>query len=127
MRRSTSRARQCRASRRSTRNQMYGTDATLAFFTNLSINSYWTRTATTGLPNDDTSYRGQLDYAADRYGVQVEHLKIGANFDPEVGFLRRSNIRKDYAGTVQSPAETEHGRAQVHLPGHRQLHREWRR
>ena len=78
-------------------NQTYGADATLGFFTNLNLNTYWARTATSGRTTGDTSYRAQLDYAADRWGAQVEHLKIGANFNPEMGFVRRLNMRKNYA------------------------------
>ena len=85
------------ATRSTGANGTYGVDATLGFFTNLNINSYWARTSTEGRTTGDTSYRGQLEYAADRYGLQLEHLKIGANFNPEMGFLRRPNMRKNYA------------------------------
>ena len=39
-------------------NQAYGVDATFAFFDNLSINSYWARTETTGTDGEDSSYSG---------------------------------------------------------------------
>ena len=41
---------------------------------------------------DEVSYRGQLDYTGDRYGVQLERLVVGTDFNPEVGFLRRSDF-----------------------------------
>ncbi len=71
----------------------YGIDSTLAFFDNLTISSYWARTEGSR-PRVDTSYRAQLDYAGDRYGVQAERLVIGDNFDPQVGFVRRYDMRK---------------------------------
>ena len=74
--------------------QTYGVDGTFAFFANLSINTYWARTQTTGRDGGDVSYRGQFDYSGDRYGAQVEHLLVGDNFNPEVGFLRRDDMRK---------------------------------
>jgi hypothetical protein len=77
-------------------NAAVGVDATLAFFENLAINSYWARTATDGLSGEDTSYRGQLDYNGDRYGVVAEHLLIGDQFNPGVGFVRRHDIRKSF-------------------------------
>ena len=79
------------------RNQAYGVDGTFAFFTNLTINTYWARTAHDGIPSDvarDTSYSGEVDYAADRYGAHAEHLYIGDRFIPDVGFVRRSDIRR---------------------------------
>jgi hypothetical protein len=84
-------------------NLAYGADATFAFYDNLTINSYWARTQTDGISSDDTSYRAQLDYNGDRYGVQAERLAVGAGFNPEVGFLRRSDIRKSFGQFRFSP------------------------
>jgi len=77
-------------------NQAFGVDGTFAFFNNLTFNTYWARTQTPGVSKDTASYRAQLDYAGDRYGVEVEQLAIGDNFMPEIGFLRRDNIRKSH-------------------------------
>jgi len=84
-------------------NQVYGADGTFAFFNNLSINTYWARSRTQGKTTEDTSYRAQMDYAGDRYGVELEHLAVGDNFLPEVGFVRRDNIRKSLARFRFSP------------------------
>ena len=78
------------------RNDAYGIDGTFAFFDNLAFNTYWARTQTPGLTGEDTSYRLQMDYAGDRYGVQMERLLVGDNFTPEVGFVRRDNILKNF-------------------------------
>ena len=88
-------------------NQTYGVDGTFAFFTTLSINAYWARTRTSGFADGDVSYRGQLNYNGDRYGAQVEHLLVGDNFNPEVGFLRRDDMRKSYAQVRFSPRPTQ--------------------
>jgi hypothetical protein len=37
-----------------------------------------------------------MDYAGDRYGVQVERLLIGDHFNPEVGFVRRDDILRHF-------------------------------
>ena len=84
-------------------NQAYGVDGTFAFYDNLAINTYWSQTQTTGLPGDDTSYRAQLDYTGDRYGAQLERLVIGEHFNPEVGFLRRSDMRRNFGQLRFSP------------------------
>ncbi len=79
------------------RNQEYGVDGVFSFFDNLSINTYWAQTRTEGRSGNDVSYRAQLDYGSDRYGVQLERLTIGDNFNPEVGFVRRPDMRKSFA------------------------------
>jgi hypothetical protein len=87
-------------------NRAYGVDATFAFFENLQINSYWARTESdrrTIADGDDTSYRAQLDYTGDRYGVQLERLGIGDTFNPEIGFVRRDDMRRDFAQFRFSP------------------------
>jgi hypothetical protein len=80
-----------------------GLDATFGFFNDLSINAYWARTGTEGPGGADTSYRAQLDYAGDRYGVQVEHLLVGDRFNPAVGFLRRDDMRRSSGQVRFSP------------------------
>jgi uncharacterized protein DUF5916 len=84
-------------------NQAYGVDGAFSFFDNLAINSYWARTRTDGLSSDDISYRGQLAYEGDRYGAQLERLAVGAHFNPEVGFVRRSDIRRNFGLLRFSP------------------------
>jgi hypothetical protein len=80
-----------------------GVDGTFAFFENLAINTYWARTRTAARATDDSSYRGQLDYAGDRYGVQLEHLAVGDNFNPALGFLRRDDMRRSFGQFRFSP------------------------
>ena len=75
-----------------------------------------------------TATRRRFDYAADRYGARAEYLKVGDNFNPEVGFVRRD----DFAALVrvaalQSAAAREHTRSQVHLRGRASSTRERRR
>ena len=84
-------------------NDVYGIDGAFAFFDNLVINTYWSRSHTEGLQGDDTSYRAQLDYAGDRYGLQLERLAVGENFKPGIGFLRRNDMRKNYGEFRFSP------------------------
>ncbi len=74
--------------------QAFGVDANLSFYQNVNVDTYYARTLTSGLSTRDESYRAALDYSADRYGVQVEHLAVGENFSPEIGFLRRTDFRQ---------------------------------
>ena len=77
-------------------NEAYGVDGSFGFFDNLTINTHWARTRTPGLTDDDTSYRAQLAYAGDRYGAELEHLLVGGNFNPEIGFVRRHDMRRSF-------------------------------
>ncbi len=84
-------------------NLAYGVDAQFGFFANLQFNAHWAKTQTEGRRGDDVSYRGQLDYNGDRYGIQLEQLAVGDNFNPEVGFVRRDDMRRSNASVRFSP------------------------
>jgi uncharacterized protein DUF5916 len=84
-------------------NETYGVDGAFAFFSNLNVNTYWAQTATPGLDLTPWSYRGQVDYRADRYGLELERLVVGESFNPEVGFLRRQALDRNYASFRFSP------------------------
>ncbi len=84
-------------------NDGYGVDGSFGFFQNLRLDGYLARTQTEGVKNDDLSYRGFVDYNADRYGMQVEHLAVEPNFLPELGFLRRTDFRRNFASARFSP------------------------
>jgi hypothetical protein len=84
-------------------NQAYGVDAAFSFYQNLNLGGYWARTESPALSGDDDSYQAKLDYAADRYGARVEYLKVGDNFNPEVGFVRRDDFRRSFGQLRFSP------------------------
>jgi hypothetical protein len=84
-------------------NEAYGVDGAFGFYDNLTLNTYWAQTKTDGQSGDEGSYRAQLDYAGDRYGIQLEHLRVGANFKPEVGFVRRPDMRRHFGQFRFSP------------------------
>ena len=90
-------------SRGSGANYAYGLDSTFGFYDNVTINTYWARTESEGLSDDDVSYRAQFNYNADRYGVELERLAVGANFNPEVGFTRRRDMRRNFGQLRFSP------------------------
>ena len=91
-------------------NQVYGVDGTFGFFSNLTFATYLAKSTSEGVTSDDMSYRAQMEYGGDRYGVQLERLTIDANFNPEVGFLRRADMRKNYAQFRFSPRITRYKR-----------------
>ena len=96
--------------------ETFGVDALYSASRSLNVNAYLARTRKPGVRGDDASGLLRLDYNADRYGLQLEHLAVGANFNPEVGFLRRSDFRRHFAMTRFSPRP-----ARTHMTRFRQF------
>lgn len=87
-------------------NRVYGVDASFAFFQNLEMGAYWARTESPTINADDRSWQTAISYEGDKYGASATHLEVGAGFNPEVGFLRRSDFVKS-SGTMRfSPRPT---------------------
>lgn len=81
-------------------NVAVGIDTTLNPLEELAINGYWTAT---GSGQHATSYRGNVTWNADTTGLQIEHLFVGDQFNPEIGFLRRAAFRRTYGQARYSP------------------------
>jgi hypothetical protein len=73
-------------------NGVLGVDASLSFFDHLNVVGYYARSWTPGRTSDAASHRARFDYDADLYALKVERLAVGRDFNPEVGFLRRSDF-----------------------------------
>ena len=84
-------------------NQAYGVDASFAFFDNVSFLAYYAKTRTEGLRGNDESYRSSFNYAADKWGASIDHLMVGDDFNPEVGFVRRKDFRQTSTSGRFSP------------------------
>ncbi len=80
-----------------TTNAVVGADASLALFTNFETLAYYARSRTQGLSGDETSYRGRINYSGDKLEMDVDYLKVGNEFNPEVGFLTRRGFRRTFA------------------------------
>jgi TolB-like protein len=85
--------------------QTYGLDGTFAFYENIQMLGYYARTETPDpeIVGENTSYQAKFEYAADRYGMQVDHLLVEDDFNPEIGFLRRDNFRRTFVEGRFSP------------------------
>jgi len=82
----------------------YGVDGTFSFLRNrLAIATFWARTPTETAGDHDTSYRGQIEYGGDRWAWQLEHLAVGSQFNPDVGFVRRTDMRRSFGQFRFSP------------------------
>jgi hypothetical protein len=89
-------------------NFAYGADASFSFFENLAFGGYYARSDTAGRRVDNDSYEGRFGYTPDRYGIQLDYLKVGRNFNPEVGFVRRFDFTRSSASLRFSPRPKHH-------------------
>lgn len=89
-------------------NAAYGVDANLRFYQNVEANLYAAGTSTPGMSDDENSYRARFNLGPDAYGLQIEHLKIGRQFNPEIGFVRRPDFRDTTVTGRYSPRLRKH-------------------
>ena len=84
-------------------NHGYGLDATFSFYQNVRFDTYLAATRSTGRSGNNVSYRGFFDYNGDRYGAQAERLVVEPNFLPEIGFIRRTDMKRNFGSVRFSP------------------------
>ena len=84
-------------------NQTLGADASFMVLRNLTLHTYAARTRTEGREGNDASYRGDVVWMGDRYGFEAEHLVVEKHFNPETGFLRREDFRRNFGSFRFSP------------------------
>ena len=84
-------------------NAVYGLDGAFLLSQALTAGAYWAQSQTTGITGEDQSYQGRLDYSVDNVGAKAEFLAVGRNFDPQVGFRRRSDINRSFGEVRFSP------------------------
>jgi hypothetical protein len=84
-------------------NQAYGLDGSFSFFEDLNFVGYLATTRTDGLTGSDDSYQANGSYNGDLWGAGVGHLFVGEDFNPEIGFLRRSGFRQTQLSSRYSP------------------------
>lgn len=88
-----------------------GVDANFRFYDNIENNFYYASASDPRPGASDTgTYRARFAWVPDRYGVEVEHLKIGKDFVPEVGFVRRPDYRNSSLALRFSPRLKKHKR-----------------
>jgi hypothetical protein len=75
----------------------------LRFSDNVQANVYWARTSAEIPGSDNMSYRARFAYTGDRYGFEADRVVVGPAFNPEVGFVRRSDAAMNFASARFSP------------------------
>jgi len=78
-------------------NRVYGVDANFRFHHALSINSFLTRSDTPGVASGEMAGKGSISWNANFLHTQYSLLSVGDNFRDDVGFIKRTGIRKHFA------------------------------
>ena len=77
---------------------------TSRFYQNVCIGGYAAQSRTERrVGRRDSATARNFNYTADRYGLQLDRTVVGDNFNPEVGFLRREDFRRNFASARFSP------------------------
>jgi Domain of unknown function (DUF5916)/Carbohydrate family 9 binding domain-like len=84
-------------------NDGLGIDANFSFFRNLRFDGYLAGTRSEGREGDNLSYRGFFDFNGDKFAAQAERLVVEPNFLPEIGFVRRTDMRRNFGLMRYSP------------------------
>jgi hypothetical protein len=77
-------------------NQTTGADTRLVFFKNLAVSAFAAQTRTPGVSSGQTDVGAGLNYQSNWLELFAQHRKVGPNFNPEVGFLERTDCICDY-------------------------------
>src|SRR5437773_1705544 len=98
-------------------NQTSGADTRLVFYKNLVVNGYATQTRTPGFSSGQTNVGAGFNYQTNWLEVFAQHRKVGPNFNPEVGFLERTDCICNYLDVTFKPRPKLRGVRELNFEG----------
>jgi hypothetical protein len=75
-------------------NRTYAADGALGIGDYTLLKAWVARTDTPGLDGDDDAFSLSADYDTTTWAANAAYTEVGQNFNPEVGFLSRTDYRK---------------------------------
>ncbi|HET7746744.1 MAG TPA: DUF5916 domain-containing protein, partial [Vicinamibacteria bacterium] len=84
-------------------NRVAGADLNLTIRKNTDIQAFVARSFTPGVEGDSWVGRAKFNWYTDLYEVFLEHLYIGPEFRHDLGYFRRSDVRRTNAIFVWEP------------------------
>ena len=78
-------------------NRVAGLDANFRFVRALSINAFFTKTDSPGVTDGQLAGKGSISWNANFLHTQYSFLTVGDNFRDDVGFIKRTGVRKHFA------------------------------
>jgi hypothetical protein len=94
-------------------NRTGGVDTRLVFFKNLILHGYAAATTSPGIHSGNTDFGGDVSYNTSWMEFDARHNKIGPNYNPEVGFVERTDAKQDWVDLTLKP--------RPRIPGVREL------
>jgi len=98
-------------------NQAGGADARLVFFRNLVVNGYAAQTRTPGFSSGQTDLGAGFDYQINWLEIFAQHRKVGPHFNPETGFLVRTDCLCNYLDVNFKPRPKLRGVRDLNFEG----------
>ena len=98
-------------------NRVFGVDKNLRLFGNLDWNSYAVKTSTPGITSGDYAWRSTLNWEGNFYHGKGGLMQLGPGFQNDLGYYRRTGMRKYLLDTGLRPRSTwlrEHGIREFH-------------
>jgi hypothetical protein len=74
-------------------NRTYAVDGRWGIGDNVILESWLARTDTPGLDGKDSAFAVKFDYSSKDWAARFDYAEVGEHFNPEVGFLSRTNYR----------------------------------
>jgi Domain of unknown function (DUF5916) len=71
-----------------------GLDASFWPASTINLQGFYSRTWTSGPGGEGAAWRVGAEYDADRVGLEAQHLVVGPEADPQMGFVTRRDIRR---------------------------------
>ena len=85
-------------------NRSLGGDLNLSFFNSaLNVRGFFAKTWTPGVDGEDFAGMGEIDFKKGKMDFQASYLDVQKDFNPEVGFVPRDDIRRVKASARWSP------------------------
>jgi len=78
-------------------NRAAGADASFTFFRNLNLRGFLARSDSAHRKDAQWAGQGIISWESDRIEFSLEHVSIQENFNPEMGFVPRDDIKRNVA------------------------------
>jgi hypothetical protein len=98
-------------------NQTTGIDSRLVFFKDLVVNGFAAQTRSPLLSGGQTDVGGSVSYQTNWLEILGERRKIGPTFNPEVGFIERTDCLCDYVDVNFKPRPKLRGVRELNFEG----------
>jgi len=88
-------------------NRTYGVDGNFNFLNHLDVTSFFLKTETPGLRDEDMAGNITAAWNDQRMELEGQYLVVGENFNPEVGFVPRKGMEKSKGQITWTPRPGE--------------------